>query len=256
MADATHLFIVCPNNSGSTLLVELLGTSAHASIFPSLNHEGQWVAKAAGDGIMPYPEGRERRNWTINAEKFANPDNYDWPRLTGVWNAAWDTGRSVRVEKTPSLVISAPLFQSRFADARFILCVRDPYAFCEGVRRREGYDVGTAARHWMRCAELQLRNQQLLAPQLFITYEALCNHTDDVVRQIAAFVPELADLDAERVFDVMSHRSEIRDQNRAQIARLTREDLVEINHVLAPDVATLRRLGYDLLDAREHDAVG
>jgi hypothetical protein len=143
----THLFIVCPNNSGSTLLVELLDTSAHASIFPSINHEGQWVARAADDGLMPFPEGCEGRNWTVNEQKFADPRNYDWPRLKQAWNDAWSPSKSVRIEKTPSLVVSAPLFQSRFDNARFILSMRDPYAFCEGVRRREGYGLETAVAH-------------------------------------------------------------------------------------------------------------
>jgi hypothetical protein len=36
-----HVFVVCPTNSGSTLLVPLLSTSRNVSILPS---EGQWVA--------------------------------------------------------------------------------------------------------------------------------------------------------------------------------------------------------------------
>ena len=250
----THLFIVCPNNSGSTLLVELLGTSAQASIFPSLNHEGQWVAKAAGDGVMPYPKGHERRNWTVNAEKFANPGNYDWPRLKQAWSDAWNPSKTVRIEKTPSLVVSAPLFQSRFDNARFILCMRDPYAFCEGVRRREGYSLETAATHWLRCAELQLRNRQVLAPHLFITYEELCGRVSEVAGRIAALVPELGDVDVTRVFDVMSCRSEIRDQNRAQISQLAHDDISVINRVLAQHLSTLEVLGYDLFDEREYEA--
>jgi hypothetical protein len=253
-SSCTHLFIVCPNNSGSTLLVELLGTSAQASIFPSLNHEGQWVAKAAGDDVMPYPEGQERRNWTVNAEKFANPENYDWPRLKQAWLDAWSPAKVVRIEKSPSLVVSAPLFQSRFDNARFILCMRDPYAVCEGVRRREGYGLETAATHWLRCAELQLRNRRVLAPHLFITYEELCREPSQVAGRIAELVPELEDVDVTRVFDVMSCRSEIRDQNRAQISRLTPDDIRVINRVLARRLSTLEVLGYDLLDEREYEA--
>jgi hypothetical protein len=248
----THLFIVCPNNSGSTLLVELLGTSAHASIFDSLNHEGQWVAKTAGEGIMPYPQGHELRNWTVNTSKFADPCNYDWPRLKQAWTDAWSTSKSVRVEKTPSLVVSAPMFQEQFENARFLLCIRDPYAFCEGVRRRQGYALEIAAAHWLRSAELQLRNKELLTPQVFFTYEELCDRPSEVVGRIADLIPELADIDVTRVFDVMSCRSEIRDQNRTQIARLSADDIGAINRVLSGDRRMLDVFGYELLDERTY----
>lgn len=247
-----HLFIVCPNNSGSTLLAELIGTSRNAAMFTSTNREGQWVAKAAGDGIMPFPEGMERRNWTVNIDRFADPLNYDWERLKSAWESNWDAARPIRVEKTPSLVVSAPLFGERFEDSRFILSIRNPYAFCEGIRRREGYCLETAATHWVRCAELQIRNREVLHPALCFTYEELCDDPARVAGRIVEFVPELADMDTGRVFDIMSCRSSIANQNASQIARLSLEDIDAINHVLIAGQPVVRALGYEIMNGRAY----
>jgi|SRR5215216_3798426 len=118
-----YIFVLCPNNSGSTLLAQLLGTSPKVSILPT---EGQWIAHRLAPGAMPFPEGTERRNWTSNEKKFADPSNYDWPRIKAAWRQAWDPEKQVLVEKSPPMVIAAPLLQEQFAPARFLLSVRNP----------------------------------------------------------------------------------------------------------------------------------
>jgi hypothetical protein len=60
-----HVLVICPNDSGSTLLTRLLGTSPNVSLLPT---EGQWVAYRLAPGAMPFPEGTEARNWTSNEE--------------------------------------------------------------------------------------------------------------------------------------------------------------------------------------------
>lgn len=251
MAEApfVYLFVVCPNNSGSTLIVEMLRTSAHAATFETANREGQWLARTGGTPLMPIPDKAERRNWTIHPEKFENPDAYDWPRLKAVWAEAWGSDRRVRVEKTPSMVLSAPLFERHFENAHFILSIRNPYAFCEGVRRREGRDVATAARHWLACARYQQRNRAVLARQIFFSYEELCADPHGVADRLTAFVPALGPLDAGRRFDVLFRRSEVRDLNASQIARLTVDDIDAINRVLDTDPALLEAWGYGRLSA-------
>lgn len=248
MADRrTHVFVVCPNNSGSTLLTSLLGTSPNATIFDSVNHEGQWVARDAGDGLMPYPVGEERRNWTINVEKFSNPAHYDWPRLYSAWDKNWKSGPRVRVEGSPSLVVSASMFRRRFDDTRFIISMRNPYAFAEGVRRREGHTLETAARHWIRTARFQMRNRRELEPAVYVSYEDLCNDPEDAIGRILDLVPELETLALGATFEVMALRSRIVNQNAEQVARLTAEDVRTITKVLSSDLETVDAFGYNLI---------
>lgn len=250
MSKHMHLFLAVPNNSGGTLLAQLLGSSHQATTFASRNCEGQWVAQAAGDGLMPFPAERERRNWTVSLDKFGDPGNYDWERLATAWHDAWDATKPVRIEKTPSLVISAPLFEKRFSHAHFILSIRNPYAFCEGVRRRETHSVGDAARHWVATARLQSRNLAILDRTLLITYEELCDRPREAARRIAEFVPALHDIDVDRSFVVMDAEGPIRNRNPDQIGRLSGRDLEQINAALTSRPDLLDEFGYELIRPR------
>jgi hypothetical protein len=240
-----YLFIVCPNNSGSTLLAKLLATSVNVSTFPTYNHEGQWVVRDSGTAAMPFPIGDEKRNWTIAPDKFSDTRCYCWETLKEVWHRAWDMDKPVLLEKSPSLVISASLFQEQFKDAYFILSVRNPYAFCEGVRRREGYRLEVAAKHWQICCDYQLQNRNVLKKQCFLRYEELCNNPAGMADRLGRFLPYLADIDPGRVFEVMSLKTVIANQNEAQIGRLSLDDIREINAVLDRRPLLLDTFCYD-----------
>lgn len=239
-----YAFILCPNNSGSTLLAQLLGTSRNVSILPA---EGQWVASREAPGAMPFPEGSERRNWTVNEEKFADPSRYDWPRIKEAWHRWWDLEKRILVEKSPPMVFTAPLLQEEFPAAKFLITVRNPYAVCEGIWRKGGYSLSTAASHWVRASQLQRRNRDLLSDHLFLRYEDLCGQPGKAVRLLSERIPELDSLDSARVFKVMDQTGRIRNLNAQQITCLNEADLDEINAVLSPHQDLMESLGYDLL---------
>ena len=245
--DHIYIFVVCPNSSGSTLIAKFLSSSQNVSVLPSINHEGQWAVQEHAPGAMPLPKGNEVKNWTSNFEKFANPSNYDWSQIKYVWHSLWDNSKKLFLEKSPPNVITAPMLEKQFDNSRFVLSMRDPYAFCEGVRRARGYGLEVIATHWLRCAELQLRNRQSLKNSYCFSYEELCDESNRVVDELLRFIPELEHLETEREYSVQQHHGRMINKNPEQIARLSSHDTQLISQVLSRDKELVEQFGYDLL---------
>ena len=238
------LFIVCPNNSGSTLLAKLLGTSPNVSLIRNTLHEGVCVRKARAH--MPRSSGDERRNCTINEEKFMNNANYNWPKIKAAWFERWNISKSILVEKSPQSVLRAHLTQNEFENTKFIINLRNPYAFCEGIRRKMGHSLTVAATHWLKCAEHQIRNKRTLKGNIFFSYEEMCDDTLNVCKNLVNFIPELQRLDPNRAFNRKRYEKVfgLENQNNKQISKLKKRDFIEINDVLGERSDLMEHFGY------------
>ena len=110
----THLFVLCPNNSGSTFLKNVLRSSKHTW---NLAREGQRTYGYVG------PRGRDsnrqlmwagRPQW---ATDFADPANFDWDISRRAWYAqavSTSPTASVMVEKTPPFLLIPDQLQAAF----------------------------------------------------------------------------------------------------------------------------------------------
>jgi hypothetical protein len=65
-----------------------------------------------------------------------------------------DLDKRVLIEKSPPMVITAPMLPAHFAPAKLVISVRNPYAVCEGIRRKRGYSLMAAVSHWVRASQL------------------------------------------------------------------------------------------------------
>lgn len=252
----THLFVLCPNNSGSTFLKNALRSSAHTW---NLSREGQRTFGFVG------PRGRDSNRQLIWAGKpewateYADPANFDWEASKRAWYAqavANDPGATVMVEKSPPFLLIPDQLCAAFRNARFVLMVRDPYATYEGIIRRRVPNPPNndddprvlAAQHVMACFEQQRRNVDELADRsTFFTYEALCAEPARCAQQLAALVPELADVDLDRRVPVKGMYDErLRNMNDDQIANLADADREVATEVFAGHVDVVRSFGYEL----------
>src|SRR5882672_5573280 len=97
----THLFVICPNNSGSTFLKNALATCRRTW---NLVREGQHTFGFAGPSSMGE---RAHKRWASEQhwiDRFTNPDNYNWPASRRAWYFqafGTDPLASVFVEKSP-----------------------------------------------------------------------------------------------------------------------------------------------------------
>ena len=268
---ATHLFVVCANNSGSTFLAAALGTSASAWRLPL---EGHRVPGYVG----PVPRRMRRPDapppdllWAARPawiERLADPARHDWPRTRKAWYfhaTASNAQASVFVAKSQLHVVQVGQLAATFPNARFLFMVRNPYAVCEGICRRyrtrlkDLYEQGfvragrslerMAADHVVTCMAWQQRNIEAAGRHgAFFTYETMCTSPQQVARRITRLVPELADVELRQRLLVKDYHEWLTDMNPRQLANLTSEQIAMFNQVFRPRRELLRSLGYQLME--------
>ena len=260
----THLFVICPNNSGSTFLQNALATSRRTW---NLEDEGRkafgtvWPNRdAKGSPPTGVRTWAARKRWR---DVFQDPAAYDWPRTRAAWYFqayARDPRATVFVEKSPQHLLVVGDLARHFRNAKFLFMVRNPYAVCEGIfraRRRQGQSAGlegerletVAARHVATCLEYQRRNVEAYGDQgVFFTYEAMCREPEGVARKIRDLVPELDDLNLRQRLRVHSDYHEmLTDMNARQIARLDPGQIAAINQELQKHRTILNHFGYEII---------
>lgn len=253
-----HLFLLCPNNSGSTYLSQAIATSPAVW---SLPHEGQHMIGFAGPSTLdtPWP-----LIWAAEEDSLAHfrdsPD-YDWQRTARAWYfhaRAGGPDASVFHTKSPPFLLIPDQLVQNFADTSFLFMVRNPYAALEGILRRrkmgtmqDGPDLPRiAAQHLVACMRAQRSNIERYAGRsIAFTYEELCAAPTRIADRIAQLVPELSDLDlSQRMLVKGQYDEELRNMNDEQIARLSSADIALANAVFAEAVDVLSYFDYSVLD--------
>tara|TARA_B110000503_G_scaffold36278_2_gene59338 strand:- start:1727 stop:2461 length:735 start_codon:yes stop_codon:yes gene_type:complete len=230
---SSYLFVLCPPYSGSTLLWKLLSTSANVS---SLPQEGQFL-----------PELKDiMRDSPWRADRVL-----PWPNIKKVWQSYWDKSKPVLLEKSPPNLIRTREILTHFQPVRFIVMVRNPYAHAEGLMRHNNWTASRAANFSMMCLRAQLNNAQELDDALVMTYESLVQDPVKTCTQLAAFIPELDDMDPAASFEIHSIDGTltrpITDLNSKKIGALSAADFAAINEIFLQHQVTIAAWGYDLM---------
>ena len=265
----THLFGICPNNSGSTFLVRALETCRATWGLP---REGQWMRGFRGPVIRRSIEGGQPGLlWACEQSairRFTDPASYDWPRTRKAWYAqayARDPAASVFVTKSPPHLLCVGELVRHFRNAKFLFMVRNPYAVCEGIVRGcevfhhhvpEVYGLPlpeAAAVHVVNCLAWQRRNLETGTYRergVFFTYEEMCAAPERTASRIQALAPELDDLDLRQRLPVKrTYHEMLTDMNARQIARLDARRIEAFNRVFRARRDVLDYFGYDLMAA-------
>ena len=261
---ATHLFGVCPNNSGSTFLGHALATCRAAWSLPKedkrmLGYVGPVTYRSPAPGApKPGLIWGARQYWI---DRFADPHHYDWPRNRKAWYfqaSARDPHAPVFVTKAPPFLLLVDQLIRHFRNAKFLFMVRNPYAVCEGICRNyrsqfvtEGRSLEEeAAIHVANCLAWQRRNVEAYRDRgVFFTYEAMCAEPERVAQRIRELVPELDDLNLRQRLPVKesTYDEMLTDMNARQIARLDAAQIATFNRVFRQYRDVLAYFGYDLL---------
>ena len=234
---STYLFVLCPPYCGSTLLWKLLSTSDNVSALPT---EGQFL-----------PELQK-----LMRDKPWDADHIlPWHEIKRVWDSRWDRNKPVLLEKSPPNMIRTRDILAHFQPVRFVIMVRNPYAQAEGLARRNNWTVKRAANFAMMCLRTQLENARALDEALVLTYESLVRDPAGACQQLAAFMPELGDMDHTASFEVHSIdgtlNRPITDLNAKKIAALPAETIAVMNTVFAQHLDTITAWDYTLLSPGE-----
>ena len=243
------LFVVGSNNSGTTLLLRIL--ERHPEI-RTLGTEGQLCTD-----VLPRPpdlgmaglftRDLERFRWTEDSTGASVERlRYDW--------AARFSGRppGVLLEKSPPNSLRSRWLQRHFRPSRFVVLTRNPYAVCEGNRRRRGHSIEEAAMHWAVVHETILEDMPRLDSFLVLSYEELVDSPLRAIHKLQGFLdlkaPFSEDLEKQRftVHSIEGKRSErsITNYNDASLARLSKSDFETITRIAGK---TMRRFGYEVI---------
>ena len=253
----THVFVIAPNNSGSTFLMQALATCRQTWNLPL---EGQFAFGFTG----PNTRDHGRLLWSLRPwrDRFTDPAAYDWTRNCRAWYFqafARDPQASVFVTKAPPFLLQVGALRRHFRNTKFLFAVRNPYAVCEGIHRyRTGQplppDVDyfeAAAEHVVNSLALQRDNLERHGSRgVFFTYEAMCDEPARVERQIRSLVSALGDLKLRRKLAVKGLYDEmLSNMNARQIARLTSKQIETINRIFCRRRDVLDYFGYEIMEA-------
>ncbi len=225
-------FIVGCNNSGTSLLQDILDCSGLISTFP---HEGQRytnvLARAARRG--------HERVWSefIHDLRLTADDSLvNVPRLVHDWMAELSQPvKEIILEKTTANAVRMEWLQEAFPQSYFIGLVRNGYAVTEGISRKGGKSVERGARHWNLTNKIMLEDAKHIEHFLEIRYEDLVEKPFDVVQQVAALIGlDYDDLSQgitkQYSLDVITDSSmkDVRNFNTESIARLAPDEVSKI----------------------------
>lgn len=243
LEDNAWIFIAGCNNSGTTLLREVLGSHAFIRALP---REGQTLTEA-----LPRPTALgvprlfglrlELFRWT--EESDAEPvlkTKYDWSRY-------FPRRPGHLLVKSPENTVRTRWLQRHFHPCRFVAIVRSPYAVCEGTRRRNGHAIEDAAVHWTRVNECLLSDAKHLEHCKLFRYEDFCERPLGHLHQLEEFLqldtPFSSDaLKARKVHNIDKTSSGIFNFNAKSLEHLSRTDLDAINDIAGP---LMDQLGYE-----------
>ena len=235
-----HLFILSPNNSGSTLLHNFLSTS------PNLAHldykEGQDVS-----WYGPHPLRRNAsRLFTRIENELKDEKRYDWNKIKKGWNIIWEKNNPnalVRLEKSPTNICRVNILKKEFENCFFIIMPRNPYAQAQSIKKYlpdVSYEV--IAKHCLRCLEICTELSKTLDNSLFFSYEYFCNHYALIAENLVNnFMPELNVLNPNKKFKIHYEKpSFIKNMNEKYINKIK-----AIDSILKQGKDIMRYWGYE-----------
>ena len=240
------LFILGVNNSGTTLLEDLLGRHAGIAKLPG---EGQRLTRALFSPVRL----KVRRLWTEKVESFRRfPGRGDallTARVKWDWLGLYPVGGRTRflMEKSPPNSVRGPWLQHHFKPASFVALTRSPFAVAEGIRRREGHSIERAARHWTVANRIMIDDLDRLDRHLLLSYEDLCADPSRQMDRVTRFlgIDSYEDEWLDGTFSIHNAKerpSSIINFNEASHEALSSDDIRRIEDI-AGDV--MNRLGYD-----------
>jgi hypothetical protein len=244
-ADGAYwLFILGVNNSGTTILSNILETHPEIRTLPA---EGQQLTTA-----FPRPDLLGvGRLWSSRMDIFRWGEDHDpMPALRAKqdWEGLFSKNKGILLEKSPPNSVRSLWLQRNFSPSRFLSIIRNPYAVCEGIRRRKEHSIREAALHWNTANKCLMDDLRHLEKKLLIKYEDLVEDPRKTLADIQVFLELDKNFDFDESMNVSAHSIQgttagLRNLNDESINHLSSGDFQEINSICGD---LMCQLGYPL----------
>ncbi len=231
-----QLFILTPSNSGSSFLVESLLKCKNIVGIPEVYaSEASLINKSENFGM--YKTGRLNRYNTVQPHIYKEYVDINWKR-----NNKYKAEGKILIEKSPGYSIFAAMdVEKVFEDPNFIILIRNPYAYVEGICRRDkdytNHKKLSAINYWVECAKQQIINYKKLESRVLFTYESMCNAPEEIEEIIKDYMsPYLDDFSLQHELRIDSIEGRVNravtNYNEAQISKLSISDISLIKNYL------------------------
>jgi len=216
------------------VLWRLVSTSSAVSALPA---EGQFLSEVSG--VM------RQTPWNSDLK-------LPWKDIKKVWDGYWDQDKPLLLEKSPPNLIRVDEIVAHFHPVHFLIMVRNPYAHCHSLMRRNNSSPRKAAEFTVRCMKQQWKNAEKLDNKLCFTYEQLATNPESISLEIQSFIPQLGELDHMQKFNVHSIGGVVEkgivDLNKKKIQNLSVDDFEQINQILRRNADVMAYWNYEFLD--------
>lgn len=263
----SHLFLAIPNFCGSTLIHALLETVP--SIVPltpperTSTHFGGKKDFVEGNccALAGYKHLNGPHSMEANMEHvYANPENYDWQFIKKCWEENWACNNpyaEIKMQKTPADIFRIPMIMPHFYDLKWILSVRDPYAYVESIMRKATFNMDPIRQldqicfHVMRTMEIQIWNAKFLGNRAYImTYEDFIARPYHHREQMSKWLPGLEYMNFDAKLMIKGQRVEsIHDDSVQKVQCMIDSNpgiIDKINQYFIPCESLINQWGYEL----------
>jgi len=221
MSEQHWIFLVGCNNSGTTLLHDLLVSSRHFNAMP---HEGQRYTRV----IRMAERRHHERVWSEYIEYLRlteNDSTAQVPRLLHDWlRAMGKISSPYFLEKTTANAVRTRWLQKSFQNSYFIGVVRNGYAVSEGICRKGNKSALRAGRHWRKVNEILDADSAYLQNYMLLRYEDLADNPFEQLSRIETFLGLAAGSLTDRID--LSH---VTNMNSTSIGSLSEAQVLVIN---------------------------
>lgn len=233
-----YLFILAPPYTGSTLLHEILSTSSSISPNNTFDtREGQQL-----------PELKDKM---FIKGRFEPTFKVDWDLAYDVWHQYWDPTAPILMDKSPANIVRAKELEQYFQPIYFLLLVRNPYAQCESLIRKNSWSATRSAEFAILCLHYQKRNLDTLKNTSLLNYEEMTTNEEKVKSTVTDILPEVNDLHFDKKFKAHNfHNKQLKptNLNNPKVEALSAAQLKDMNRIFKQDQELLDYFGYNLIE--------
>lgn len=173
------------------------------------------------------------------------------PNVTALPN---DLTKPIFLGKSPSNLICAFEIENHFPSSYFILMLKNPYTFCEGIIRRQNgknISIKNVTENWILLAKSQIKNMERLENTIGFSYESLIEDTQYIVDLILKFIPSLEHLDINILLKTKSvtgsYPKKLFSNIVYKFSSLSGRELYEVNSVLKCYPEVMDYFGYQYI---------
>ena len=237
------LFVMGCTNSGTTILTRIIEKNP---MIRSLPHEGRHLS-----GSLPLPKKFGcSRLWGNRLDIFRWTESSNFRSVNRIkfdWSEYYDSAPGIYMEKSPTNALRSRWMQRHFSPCKFIMMVRNPYAVCEGVKRRTGCKIEDAATHWLNVNKIMMEDSKHLKHKILIPYEDLVDNTSKVISELNHFLEITPPLDhsvSSGEFKINENTSELKNFNNKSISQLSKLEIRTISSTIGSIVG---KMGYSTI---------